>query len=277
MDAGEAANFILAVQGQQQTRTAGWGMRDPRSILITGASSGIGAALARRYAAPERHLALTGRNIERLAEVAAACRAQGATVTEGIVDAADREASARFVATAEMAAPLDLVIANAGVSGGSHRSESPEQTREILSVNVDGVLNTVLPAIPLLQSRRRGQIAIMSSLASFRGFPGAPAYCTSKAAVRVWGEALRGDLKPYGIDVCVICPGFVTSRMTAKNRFHMPLLMPADRAAEIIRAGLARNRARIAFPFRMYFGAWLMGALPPGLTDPLLTRLPKKE
>jgi short-subunit dehydrogenase len=277
VDAGKAANFILALQGQQQTRAAGWRMRDPRSILITGASSGIGAALARSYAAPQRHLALTGRNIERLAEVAAACRALGATVTEGIVDACDKEASARFVAAAESVSPLDLVIANAGISGGTYHGETPEQTREILSVNMDGVLNTILPAIPLLQSRRRGQIAIMSSLASFRGFPGAPAYCASKAAVRIWGEALRGDLRPYGIGVCVICPGFVVSRMTAKNRFRMPLLMPAERAAELIRAGLAQNRARIAFPFRMYFGAWLMGALPPGLTDPLLKRLPKKE
>lgn len=253
-------------------------MHDPRSILITGASSGIGEALARLYAAPDRHLALTGRNLERLAEVTAACRALGATVTEGIVDAADRHASARFVAKADAVVPLDLVIANAGVSGGTYRGgETPEQTREILMVNVDGVLNTVLPAIPLLQARRRGQIALMSSLASFRGFPGAPAYCASKAAVRVWGEALRNDLRPHGIGVTVICPGFVTSRMTAKNRFRMPLLMPAERAASIIRRGLAADRARIAFPFRMYFGAWLMGILSPTLTDPWLTRLPKKD
>ena len=253
-------------------------MRNPRSILITGASSGIGEALARNYAAPGRHLALTGRNIERLAEVAAACRAIGATVTECIVDATDSQASARFVAHADATMPLDLVIANAGISGGTYRGgETAEQTREILTVNVDGVLNTVLPAIPLLRARGRGQIGIMSSLASFRGFPGAPAYCASKATVRVWGEALRGDLKPHGIGVSVICPGFVVSRMTAQNRFHMPLLMPTQRAASIIRNGLAANRARIAFPLRLYFGAWLMGALPPGLTDSWLRSLPKKE
>jgi short-subunit dehydrogenase len=145
-----------------------------------------------------------------------------------------------------------------------------------MAVNVDGVLNTVLAALPVFQVRRRGQIAIMSSLASFRGFPGAPAYCASKAAVRVWGEGLRGEMKAHGVEVSVICPGFVASRMTAQNRFPMPLLMPVERAARLVVRGLAANRARIAFPFRLYFAAWAVGALAPGLTDPWLARLPKK-
>ncbi len=116
----------------------------------------------------------------------------------------------------------------------------------------------------------------MSSLAAFRGFPGAPAYCASKAAVRVWGEALRGELYGAGIGVSVICPGYVRSSMTAVNDFPMPLLMDAERAARIIRRGLARNRPRIAFPWRLYAAVWLISALPPSLTDPLLRRLPKK-
>ena len=252
-------------------------MRDPRSILITGASSGIGAALARAYAAPGISLALTGRDLARLAGVTAACVAAGASVVEGAVDAADAPAMARFVEAAHAAAPLDLVIANAGISGGTYGGgESAAQIRAIMAINVDGVLNTVLPALPLMQARRRGQIAVMSSLASFRGFPGAPAYCASKAAARVWGEGLRGELRQHGVEISVICPGFVESRMTARNRFHMPLLMPVDRAAEIIRRGLEANRARIAFPFRLYFAAWAVGALSPGLTDGVLARLPKK-
>jgi short-subunit dehydrogenase len=117
----------------------------------------------------------------------------------------------------------------------------------------------------------------MSSLASFRGFPGAPAYCASKAAVRVWGEGLRGDMKPHGVEVSVVCPGFVVTRMTARNNFRMPFLMSAERAVAIIRKGLEADRARIAFPFRLYVGAWLMGVLPPGLTDGWLMQLPKKE
>lgn len=252
-------------------------MRDPRAILITGASSGIGEALARLYARPGMRLALTGRDAGRLAAVAAACRGAGADVLEGAIDATDAASMARFVAEADAVAPLDLVIANAGISGGTHGGdERPEQVRAIMAVNVDGVLNTVLAALPLFQTRRRGQIAIMSSLASFRGFPGAPAYCASKAAVRVWGEGLRGELAPQGIEVSVVCPGFVVSRMTAQNRFPMPLLMPVERAAGLVARGLAANRARIAFPWRLYFAAWMVGALAPALTDPWLARLPKK-
>jgi len=134
----------------------------------------------------------------------------------------------------------------------------------------------VLPAVDCMRPRGRGQVAIMSSLAGFQGFPGAPAYCASKAAVRVWGEALRGELHGAGIGVSVICPGYVRSPMTAVNDFPMPLLMDADRAARIIRRGLARNRPRIAFPWRLYAAVRLISALPPAFTDPLLRRLPKK-
>jgi short-subunit dehydrogenase len=124
--------------------------------------------------------------------------------------------------------------------------------------------------------RRRGQIALMSSLASFRGFPGAPAYCASKAWVRVWGEALRIDLAATNVEVSVICPGYVDTRMTQANDFHMPLLMPAERAARIIIRGLERNRARIAFPWRMYAGVRLLAALPASLVDPILRLAPRK-
>jgi short-subunit dehydrogenase len=137
-------------------------------------------------------------------------------------------------------------------------------------------MNTVLPVLPGLRARRRGQVAIVSSLAGFRGIPGAPAYCASKAAVKVWGEALRGHLAPEGIGVTVVCPGFVVSRMTAVNKFPMPLLMEVERAAAIIKRGLARNKARIVFPRRLAAAVWLLAALPPAVTDPLLRRMPKK-
>lgn len=250
----------------------------PTSILITGASSGIGAALARVYAAPGVALALTGRDRARLTGVAEACRAAGATLRAQSLDVLDGDPLAAWIAEADAAAPLDLVIANAGVSAGTGGgAETAAQVRRILDINLGGVVNTVLPAIAVMRPRGRGQIAIMSSLAAFRGFPGAPAYCASKAAVRVWGEALRGHLHRDGIGVSVICPGYIRTPMTDVNKFRMPMLMEADAAARIIHGGLARNKARIAFPWPLYAMVLLISALPPAVIDPLLRAMPEKD
>jgi len=253
-------------------------MKNPKSILITGASSGIGAALARLYAAPGITLALAGRDAGRLGGIVADCRARGADADAASVDVTDAEATARWIAAADEAAPLDLVFANAGISGGTFGGgESRDQAAAIFATNVGGVIHTVHPAAERMRVRRRGQIAIMSSLASFRGMPGAPAYSASKAAARSYGEALRGSLHRHNVGVTVICPGFIRTPMTDVNRFRMPLLMEADRAARLIRRGLARNRARIAFPLRLYALAWLLGALPPSWTDPVYRRMPEKR
>ncbi len=249
----------------------------PKSILITGASSGLGTALARRYAGPGIYLALSGRDSERLERVAKACREAGAAVQARTIDVVDKERLFVWIAEIDGQAPLDLVIANAGISAGTGGGgETGAQARRIVAVNVDGVLNTVLPALDLMRPRRRGQVAIVSSLAAFRGFPGAPAYCASKAAVRVWGEALRGELRGQGIGVSVICPGYVETPMTTVNKFPMPMLMSAEKAAGIIARGLAHGRGRIAFPWPMYALVRLIAALPLGVSDPLLSRLPKK-
>lgn len=252
---------------------------DPRHVLITGASSGLGAALARDYAEAGRRLALGGRDAERLAAVAEDCRNRGAEVLATALDVTDSAALHAWIAEAETHAPLDLVIANAGTSAGTGAAgfESAEQTRRILATNIDGLVETVMPAVERMRARRQGQLGLVSSVAGYRGFPGAPAYCASKAFVKVWGEALRGHLKREGIAVSTICPGYVATPMTAVNRFPMPFLMSPEKAARIIRRGLAANRARIAFPWPTAFGAWLAGALPPAWTDPLLSRLPAKE
>lgn len=253
-------------------------MRDPRTILITGASSGIGEALAEAYAGPGVTLVLTGRDRERLDAVAARCAERGATVRAATVDAADRAAMADWLALVDRETPVDLCIANAGISGGTgRRGESEEQARRILAVNVDGVLNTIHPLIGPMKERGRGQLALVSSLAGLRGYPGAPAYCASKAAVKSYGESLRLDLRPAGIEVSVICPGFVKSRITDRNRFPMPFLMDADRAASIIKRGLERNRGRIAFPLPTYLMARMVAMLPSALADALLAHTPAKE
>lgn len=254
-------------------------MKDFCTILITGASSGIGAALAIHYASENRKLFLTGRNGERLMQVAKLCRIRGATVETCLIDVTNREALSKWILQLDRVSPIDLVIANAGISGGTGGAENAswvEAEYKIFDVNVMGVLNTILPLVPEMMNRRRGQIGIVSSLASFSGWPGAPGYSASKAGVRIYGEALRGTLAPAGIGVSVICPGFVESRMTGVNDYKMPFLMPADQAARLIARGLSRNHARICFPWPTVLISGLLGLLPPGLATKLLSRLPAK-
>ena len=231
------------------------------SIVITGASSGIGEALA-----------LTGRDAGRLETVAAACRAKGATVVADTVDVVERDKLALWLTGFDEAHPVDLLIANAGISIDKDNSSLDDfsRIRKTFEVNVDGVFNTVEPLLPRLMARGRGQIAVVASLASFIGLPYSASYNASKAAVRVWGESIRYVLKKHGIGVSVVCPGFVVSRMTANAPFPMPFLMTSARAASIIRRGLERNRARIAFPLGTKAAVWLGQVLPGGWTARLL-------
>ncbi len=255
-------------------------LKNPKSILITGASSGIGEALALHYAAQGVFLALSGRNEERLIAVGDACRAKGADVDLAVLDVTQQGRMEDWINDVDEQRPLDLVIANAGVSGGTGgvmNGEPVEQARHIFDVNLTGVLNTVGPIIPRMISRGRGQIAFMASLAAYRGFPGAPAYSASKGAVRFYGEALRGSLRESGIVVNVICPGFVTSRITAANDFPMPFLMSAEKAANIIANKLAKNVGRIAFPIPVHLSSWLLATLPDGLCQRVLRWLPAKS
>lgn len=233
---------------------------NPRHILITGASSGIGAALARAYAAPGRRLSLGGRDSTRLAEIAETCRRAGAICDTSHTQVTDGDAMANWLTTADAAQPLDLVIANAGISGGTiKRHNVPDASdARIFATNVDGVVNTVEPALSRMLERDRGQIAIMSSLAGFRAFGTAPAYCASKAAVRFYGEGLQRAHRRSAVAISVICPGFVRSPMTDANNFSMPLLMDADVAARRIANGLVRGKPRIAFPLALYLGIRLL-------------------
>ncbi len=247
------------------------------NILITGGSSGLGAALAQAYAAPNVFLFLGGRDGARLDSVANLCRAKGARVEASLVNVTDAAAMAAWIEGCDQLSPLDLVIANAGLSAGTGGGEeTAAQTKAIMDTNVQGVLNTIHPALALMKPRGRGQIALMASLAGFRGLAGAPAYCASKAAVRVYGESLRDELAPQGIKVNVICPGFVKTPMTGQNGFPMPFLMEADKAARIMKRGLERNKARITFPWLLAALVWLLAALSPNLTDGLLRHLPRK-
>ena len=252
------------------------------SVLITGASSGIGRALAEACAAPDVRLWLGGRDAQRLEATAAACRARGATVTVGIIDVTDAPAMAAWIAASEK---LDLVVANAGISAGTGAGapESAAQTRKIFAVNLDGVLNTVLPAMELMATQpaaadgRRGRIAVIASIAGFVPAPGAPAYCASKAAVDSWTVGAAQHAAASGIGLTSICPGYVRTAMTARNRFPMPGMVDADRAAAIILRGVAAGRRRVVFPWWMGALARLAGLLPPRLVGELLARAEGKD
>lgn len=252
-------------------------LKDPATVLITGASSGIGAALARSYARPGRRLILIGRDQARLDAVADKVRDASADVHSATIDVTDTNFVTDWLERVDHDTPIDLAIANAGISGGGEGgSESREQIDRIFAVNVTGMLNTVLPLLPRMRARSRGQVALMGSLAGLRGFPGAPAYCASKAAVLSYGDSLRVALKGSGVSVSVILPGFVESAMTARNPYRMPFKMTADEAAEIIRRKLAKGRGRIAFPLAMAVAARAGQILPWPIVDLLLSRAPSK-
>ena len=248
-----------------------------KNIIITGASSGIGAALAKQYAASGVRLGLIGRNEARLQEIAKNATAQGAIVETAIIDVCDKEKMSEWLTKFDSANPIDILIANAGISAGAGGlQETHEKMREIFAINLDGVLNTILPVIPLMQARKSGQIALMSSLAGIRGMPSCPAYSASKGAVRFLGEGLRGELKDYNIKLSVICPGYIKTPMTDVNKFPMPFIMSAEKSAKIIIAGLEKNKSRIAFPLALYLPLWLMSCLPMAITDWFFAALPRK-
>jgi NAD(P)-dependent dehydrogenase (short-subunit alcohol dehydrogenase family) len=247
------------------------------SILITGASSGIGEALAHALAAPGATLHLSGRDQARLDMVAAACRASGATVAPVVLDVRDAAAMAAWL---EGTGKLDLVVANAGISAGTGEAfvERPGQTRAIFATNVDGVFNTVLPAIEIMAAQPpdghgvRGRIVVIASIAALISTFAAPAYGASKAAVDAWTVASAPGLRGDGIILTSVCPGYIRTPMTARNRFRMPGLMDADRAARIILRGVAAGRVRVTFPWWMGLAARIGDLLPPGAVGGLLAR-----
>lgn len=240
----------------------------PGTVVITGASSGIGQALALRYARDRATIGLIGRDQARLQNVAAECRSRGANVRSGEIDVRDRPELMRWLEAFDTATPIDLLIANAGVMEGTPpggQIEPPDAAYTLIQTNVLGTLNTVQPLLPKMMARGRGQIAIVSSIAGFIPLPNSPSYCASKAAVLNYGLALRALLHPYGIGVSVICPGYVTTPMMLRESGPKPFAVPADKAADLICRGLDRNQAVIAFPFFFALVTRIGGLLPDRL------------
>lgn len=252
-----------------------------KRVLLTGASSGIGRALALALAAPGVSLHLGGRDVARLEAVAALCRSRGAVALPHVAHITDRAAMEAWIVGA---GPLDLVIANAGISGGTAGAmESEAQIRAIFATNLDGMLNTVLPAMramatqPLDARGLRGRIAVVASIAAFIPSPSAPAYCAAKAAVDSWVVGAAPSARGQGIQLTSLCPGFVTSPMTAANDFPMPGIMSAERAAGLMLRAIAAGQTRAAFPGWMAAGARVTALLPVSWRERLAARLPAKK
>lgn len=253
-------------------------MKNPQNIVISGASTGLGRALAVAYAKKGVNLFLCARNLENLQQTKNLCQALNANVIIQRLDVTNQRATKTWIEDISKKYKIDLVIANAGISGGTASgTESFTQVKQILNTNIDGVLNLIHPAIEKMKLNKKGQIGIISSLAGFRGLPSSPAYSASKSAVRVYSESLRGNLAPFNIEVNAICPGYIKTPMTAVNDFPMPFLMESKKAAKIIKKSLAKNKSRIAFPFALYFVVWLATLISSKITDPIFARLPGKK
>ncbi len=241
-----------------------------RSVVITGASGGLGAALARAYAAPGVALGLIGRDRGRLAASAASCRDAGATVDEAAIDIVERAPLEAWLRAFDAAHPVDLVIANAGVSAGPEPAavvEDIDTTSTQIAVNLLGAVHTLAPLLPAMAARGRGQVALIASLAAYRGLPYSPGYCASKAGLRAYGEALRALAEPRGVRVTVVCPGFFASRMTDRWEGPRPLLLDTERAARIVKHGIERRRRRLDFPRTLALGMRFCDALPAAIGD----------
>jgi short-subunit dehydrogenase len=243
------------------------------AVVISGASSGLGAALARAYAGPGMTLGLIARNAERLAAVAASCRAAGAAVEAATIDVVDQAAIEAWLGAFDRAHPVDVAIANAGVSAGPAPGEPGEQvavTAHQVAVNLLGAAHVAAPLIPAMTVRGRGRIVFIASLAAYRGLPYSPGYSASKAGLRAYGEALRAQIEPLGVGITVVCPGFFASPMTERWQGATPGLLSTERAAKKVRRGIDRGRRRVSFPWWLALGMRLGDALPAAIGDRLL-------
>jgi len=246
-----------------------------QTILITGASQGIGAELALLYAKKNVNLILVARNLLKLEQIKERCLQRGAQVITKSIDIANARQLSEFINDVDNQMPIDLVIANAGVANTLRPDWQQEEKLEsdyVMQVNVLGTWNTLDPVMKKMINRKRGQIALMSSLAGLRGLPHSPTYSASKAALYSYGQSLRSWLKRYNIQVSIICPGYVQSSMSNQLEGPKPFLMTSKKAAQIIKKGLSKNKPCIAFPKSLYYVTKLSNYVPVFFVDFILNR-----
>jgi NADP-dependent 3-hydroxy acid dehydrogenase YdfG len=240
--------------------------------IVTGASAGIGAALTRELARRGWKVGVVARRRAPLEALVAEIRGAGGAAEVATADVTDRAATEAAIAQLEAAlGPCDLIVANAGGGAASSVHALPvDACLSVMRLNYDGVVHAVGAVLPGMLRRNAGHLAVVSSVAAFRGLPAQGAYSASKAAVTALFQSFRAELHGTGIAVTTIHPGFVATELTAKNRFAMPFLMSAERAARIIADGLAARRADVTFPWQM---RWLFRLVVNPMPDWLYDRI----
>ncbi len=245
--------------------------RSPSHIAITGATGGLGQALAACYAAPGRVLSLSGRNAGRLDQIGALCRDKGAVVHTQCVDVTDAEATKTWISERDAAQPIDMLITCSGIGGAAVVSppagESGALARDILTTNTFGVINAVTPILPRMVGRGYGHIVLIGSIQAMIGMPQSPAYCASKAAVQIYGDGVRRLVRQHGVCVTVVLPGFVDTPMSQSLDMARPWCWPADKAARRIARDVARGAARSVFPWQLRLSIGVQHYLPIAVTD----------
>jgi short-subunit dehydrogenase len=245
-------------------------------VVITGASSGVGRALAAEYAQRGAVLGLIARRAELLREMAFVLKAPTALYPVDVRDAAGLARSAEDFRAKFGSA--DVVIANAGVSAGTSTEDSGDHAvfQEILDVNVMGMVNTFMAFLPAMRAAGTGTLVGIASVAGFRGIPGSGAYSASKAAAATYLESLRVELRGSGISVVTISPGYVATPMTEHNPYPMPFILPANVAARRMADAIARRRRHVVIPWQMGIVGGILKILPRALYDRIFARAPRK-
>lgn len=227
-----------------------------KTVLITGASSGIGRGLALELASRGARVGLVARRAETLAEIVKEINKTNANNEAALALAADVQDDAALRAAAdqmrERFGAIDVLIANAGIATTSDAVElRADEVASVINVNVIGAANSVAAVLPEMLKRGAGQLVVISSLAAYRGLPKSAAYCASKAAASAFFESLRLDLEPRGIDVTIIHPGFIKTPLTAGRHSKMPYLMELNDAVQKMVRVIERKKKSYAFPWQL--------------------------